>query len=299
MQPEVKDAPLQQTPTGQTSPTAETALEPDHGQPYERVATNQTGKTDKQTKNTKTSHTEIIDSSQTAVTSMRKTTAKLVIVIDDVGQTLQDLEPFLRYPATITFSILPHLPYSTESVAHIRAAGKEAILHLPMEPLGDANPGTGAVFSSQNEQEIEYALANAFASVPGVKGFNNHMGSRATADLRIMQIVLRYAYQHSKYFLDSKTTAQSVAAAVAKEYNVPFLERTLFLDNEPSAEAITAQFNKALASLAHEATRQETLRKPFIAIGHVQNPELLNVMVEMLPVFKKEGLELTRLDAGH
>jgi polysaccharide deacetylase 2 family uncharacterized protein YibQ len=231
----------------------------------------------------------------------RKARLKLIVVIDDVGQNIKELEPFLTIPADLTFSILPHLPYSRAARERIIAAGKEAILHMPMEPERDASghqadPGPGALYCSASNRQLETLLDEAFASVPGVHGFNNHMGSLVTANLGVMRVIFRYARDKNLFFLDSRTIGTTVAPEVAREYHVPLFERKLFLDNEPQAEAIRAQLVKAAADVVREADNLAVPDTPYIAIGHVQSHELAPMLREALALFKQEGVELARLD---
>lgn len=231
---------------------------------------------------------------------VRKNQKFLIIVIDDVGQNLQELEPFLKLPVSLTFSILPHLSHSQEAARRVRAAGKEAILHMPMEPMPNPghenNPGPGALFSAYSNQQIVEVLDQAFASVPGVKGFNNHMGSLVTANIEAMRVIFRYAAAKGLFFLDSRTTNATVAPEVAREFHVPLLERTNFLDNDPEAGAIKSELTKVLEEVVKEADRATPPAKPRIAIGHVQSHALPAVIRELLPLFTQAGIEFARLD---
>ena len=161
------------------------------------------------------------------------TATSIAIVIDDVGYSLGQLEEFLSFPGPITFSVLPNLQFSSESARLIFAAGKEMILHLPMEAMNGNDPGPGAIRSGQNDREIRRLLDASFSQVPQATGMNNHMGSKATADEGVMEVVMDYLQSNGRFFLDSRTTAASVGSATARDYGVPYLERDVFLDNDP------------------------------------------------------------------
>ncbi len=199
-----------------------------------------------------------------------ETVGRLALIIDDAGYSLEDLQPFLDFPGPLAIAVLPHLPYSTEAARRITAAGKELLLHMPMQPLNGENPGPGAIRVNQSDAEIEELLASAFISVPGAHGLNNHMGSRATADLRVMSTLMRSLKREGKYFVDSRTTPQSTAASAAAEWGVPFLQRDVFLDNERDAQDIEASI-----SLGAEDARA---RGKAILIGHVHSPQILAIV---------------------
>jgi polysaccharide deacetylase 2 family uncharacterized protein YibQ len=134
---------------------------------------------------------------------------KLALVIDDVGYSLDELQPFLELPYPITFAVLPFLEHSQESVNLIRENGHQAILHMPMEPLGDRDPGPGAVFLEDTENQVREKIQEAIEDLPGIVGVNNHMGSAVTSDFNKMRVILEEVTSRGLFFLDSLTTAGS------------------------------------------------------------------------------------------
>lgn len=213
----------------------------------------------------------------------------IAVVIDDAGYSLEQLQPFLEFPGPITLSVLPNLPHSRESARRIAEAGKELLLHLPMEALNGNDPGPGAIRTSHSEQEIRSLLEAGFSQVPQAVGMNNHMGSRATADERVMNVVMDYLSSKQRFFLDSRTTAASVAAAAAAAHEVPFLERNVFLDNEPRTEAIRQALENGI-----EAARKQGYA---IMIGHVSNPQIVEVIEGLAGEFERSGVRLVSLSA--
>ena len=213
--------------------------------------------------------------------------ATLYVVIDDAGYSLRELEPFLAFPQPITISILPHLRRSTEAAERSRAAGKEVMLHLPMEASNGADPGPGAITVDLDDAAIRERVVAAFESVPTAVGANNHMGSRATADRRVMDVVVSVLRQNGGWFLDSRTTAQTVAGAAAESAGVPFVERDVFLDNQRTHDYIRAALLDGL-QLAGE-------RGYAVMIGHVMVPELAEVLMEMYPAILASGFTFSPL----
>jgi uncharacterized protein len=210
--------------------------------------------------------------------------ARMAIVIDDVGYSLSGLKEFLALPFPLAFSVLPDLPRSAEAGRLIAAAGKELLVHLPMEPSSGTNPGPGAVLTSQSDEEIRRLLEASLELLPQAVGLNNHMGSRATADRRVMGVVLGFLRDRGLFFLDSRTTADTLGPELAGRMGVSLLERTVFLDNENSAAYIEA-------ALQH-GVRAARLRGSAVLIGHVQNVELADELRRLLPGLAAEGVRL-------
>jgi len=213
--------------------------------------------------------------------------AAIAVVIDDVGYSLENLQEFLEFPGPITFAVLPRLPYTRESARLIREAGKELLLHLPMEALNGEDPGPGAILTSQSDAEIRGLVAESFAGLEGAVGANNHMGSRATADARVMAVVMDYLAGSGRFFLDSRTTPESRAAAAARAAAVEFVERDVFIDNTTDRPSIRAAFEKGVA-VAQARGRA-------VLIGHVYNPEMLTVLREVLREMEPFGVRLVPL----
>ena len=207
----------------------------------------------------------------------------LYVVIDDAGYSLRELQPFLALPQPLTISVLPHLPRSVEAAERTREAGKEVMLHLPMEAGNGADPGPGAVYVALDDHDIRQRVLAAFASVPGAVGANNHMGSRATADRRVMDVVVSVLGENGGWFLDSRTSADSVVRAAAEAAGIPFLERHVFLDNRRDRDYIRAAMAEGM-EIASE-------RGYAVMIGHVMVAELAEVLMEMYPAILDRGFE--------
>lgn len=205
----------------------------------------------------------------------------LYLILDDAGNNLDGLPEFLEFPGPLTVAVLPQLDYSVESAARTAAAGKEIMLHLPMEAVGGANPGPGAVTVGLDESDVVSIVRANLDSVPGAIGVNNHMGSLATADERTMEIVLAELTRRGLFFVDSRTTVATVGRDVAEQLRIPFAERHVFLDNKRSREDILRAMSGAL-EMAH---RQEHV----VMIGHATVPELADVLSEIYPTLVNAG----------
>jgi polysaccharide deacetylase 2 family uncharacterized protein YibQ len=213
--------------------------------------------------------------------------ARIAVVIDDVGYNLEELEVFLGFAAPITLSVLPNLPHTEESARRIAAAGKELLLHLPMEAENGSDPGPGAILTSQEDEQIRRLLETSFAQVPTAAGMNNHMGSLATADRRVMNAVMETLESSGRYFLDSRTTSETVGQETARAHSVPYLERDIFLDNEPEAPAIRQALEEGIDVARREGSA--------ILIGHVRNPQIVEVIGAVVTELDRSGVQLVFL----
>ncbi len=158
----------------------------------------------------------------------------IAIIVDDFGFFDNRLvREFLEIPVPVTVSVIPGLKHSRSICMKAREAGKEVICHLPMEPeKGAEDVGEiPLVRVTMSESEIEGIVEKALESTPGVTGMNNHMGSRATADRRVMDAVLKVCRKRKIFFVDSMTSSRSVVAEAAASAGVRSLGNDLFLDN--------------------------------------------------------------------
>ncbi len=133
---------------------------------------------------------------------------RLAILLDDAGQN-EDLVPAASaLPTQVGIAILPFLPRSAETANAVHAAGHEVWLHLPMEPEDyPANkPGPGAVLVGMTTDELRTTVHSALNNVPHAVGVNNHMGSKATADLKTMTWIMQELSARGMAFIDSRTT---------------------------------------------------------------------------------------------
>jgi polysaccharide deacetylase 2 family uncharacterized protein YibQ len=211
----------------------------------------------------------------------------LALVIDDAGYDLSDLQPFLDLPMPLAVAVLPNLPHSGEAARRVRAAGKELLLHLPMEPEGGEDPGPGALLTGQPAAELERLLDAALQSVPGAVGVNNHMGSKATADHAFMAVVLEALGRRGLFFVDSRTTTLTVAATEAERLDVPYLARKVFLD------AVDGDIERSLDAAVAAAARTGAA----VAIGHVQSRELAAILRRAADGMERAGVRPATLSA--
>jgi polysaccharide deacetylase 2 family uncharacterized protein YibQ len=212
---------------------------------------------------------------------------QLAILLDDGGQKLDLVPAAAALPTAVGFAILPFLPKSAETAGALHDAGHEIWLHLPMEPehFPADNPGPGAIMMAMTPQEMRTAVHAALNEIPNAVGVNNHMGSKATADLRTMTWIMQELKARGMAFIDSRTTTATVAEEAARAQGVPTNRRHVFLDNERRPKAIQTQLE--------EAVNRCRLEGEIIAIGHM-DAVTIEVLAQELPNLAKRGADLVK-----
>lgn len=214
--------------------------------------------------------------------------ARIAIIIDDIGYRLNTGLRAARFPGPLTLSILPHTPngYRLAQIAH--SEGKEIMLHAPMSSMRDLPLDAGALTEQMSETAFAATLAQNLSAVPHVSGVNNHMGSRLTQQREPMNWLMAALKQHRLYFVDSRTSADSLAFEVARSHHLPSLRRDVFLDHQREEAHISAQFLR-LISLAKANGHA-------LAIGHPY-PETLDVLYRGLADLEASGIDLVPVSA--
>jgi polysaccharide deacetylase 2 family uncharacterized protein YibQ len=207
---------------------------------------------------------------------------KIAIIIDDWGYNTNNLELLGEINLPLTIAILPFRWYSKKVAEFAHQHNYEVIIHMPMEPESkrkvDLEPKT--LMISMSEKTIKSILRDAFDSIPYAKGINNHMGSLATQNKKLMTIVFADLKQRNYYFLDSLVVTNSVCHEVANEVGVKFVRRSIFLDNVLKSEYIRGQ----LMELVNEADKKGRA----VGIGH-DKEATLKILKEVMPQIEKEG----------
>ncbi len=212
--------------------------------------------------------------------------ARVAIVIDDLGNSLEEGRRVIALPAPVACAILPHTAYARTLAEAAYVAGKEVLLHLPMEAPAGQLEGPGRLDSQMPELEIAMTFEYDLTTVPHAVGVNNHMGSVLTSQVPPMRALMRAIARRGAermFFLDSRTTPDSVAARAAAEAGVAYLKRDVFLDSDRSPMAVA----RSLARLEATARR----RGRALAIGH-PHPETLAALERWLPEAAARGITI-------
>jgi polysaccharide deacetylase 2 family uncharacterized protein YibQ len=209
---------------------------------------------------------------------------RLAIIIDDLGSDLAPAEALLKLRYPLTLSILPSQPHSQEIAEEAFRRGDQVMLHLPMEFEGNsAKPEAIELRVGMRAGEVDRLLGQMLEAVPHAAGINNHEGSRATTDPALMADVMAVLRQRNLFFIDSRTTAATVAYDAAQKAGVRAASRNVFLDDVETREAILRQFELAESDAAKESFA--------IAIGH-PHPATIAALEQALPQLKARGVRL-------
>ncbi len=211
------------------------------------------------------------------------TTPLISIVVDDLGDNWADGRQAIELPGAVACSFLPESPHTRRLAELAHAANKEILVHLPLEPAaGTAHPLALSAQTPPNGRGDQ--LDRLLDAVPHAQGVNNHQGSRATASRSAMHWLMReLSRRGAGYFVDSMTTADSVAYPLARAYGIPTTRRRVFLDHERGIEATRAQFQRLI--------RIAQINGGALAIAHPY-PETYAVLAEVLPRLAEFGVEL-------
>lgn len=213
---------------------------------------------------------------------------RIAIIIDDLGYHLKRGQRAIDLPAPVTLSILPHGPNSQELALRARKRGKEIMLHAPMSNIAGIPLDDGALTSDMNRQQLVAVLRQGLAALPDAIGVNNHMGSLLTQQAAHMHWLMAELSKQQLFFVDSRTSADSLAFDIAQDYSLPSLKRDVFLDNQRDNAFIESQFEQLL--------RIAKKRGWAVGIGHPY-PETLAVLEEHLPQLKQQGVEVVTISA--
>ena len=207
----------------------------------------------------------------------------IAIILDDLGNNDALGMQAISLLGAVTYAVLPHTPHGERLAVLAYKSGKEVMLHAPMSNLGQHPLGEGGLTPLLTEEEFTASLLRSIAAVPFAKGVNNHMGSELTGSRLQMQWLMRELKLQGLYFVDSVTTAHSVAPEIAGEFAVPNLRRHVFLDNQATHENIDFEFKRLLAIARSKGSA--------VGIGHPY-PETLAYLEQALRTLEAEGIEL-------
>ena len=209
---------------------------------------------------------------------------RLAIILDDLGQDYAAAEAIFALPYPLTISVLPNNPHSVDIAEEAHRRGFEVMLHLPMESVSQRHAESHELRPGMSQRDVTALVDGVISAVPGVSGVNNHQGSESTANTPLMNELMRVLHEHKLFYIDSRTTAATVAFDAARHAEVPTAYRNVpFLDDVAEVGAVTRQLRIAL----HEAREKNDA----IAIGH-PHPATLKALREVLPDAKAQGVRL-------
>ena len=227
----------------------------------------------------------LISSYSTAESIQQPTIA---IIIDDMGNQYKNGLDLVLLPYPLTLAFLPSRPHTRALSSLAQQYNKEIMLHSPMENQLGLALGIGGLNETMSEQEIKSTLSQSFKAIPNMIGINNHMGSKLTASPKIMTWVMEKIQQHPFYFVDSRTSADSVAAQTAEKFQIPTLSRDVFLDHHQTRHFVQKQFLKLIKIAKEKGTA--------VAIAH-PHKVTVDYLSWALPKLDEKGVRIATISA--
>ena len=213
---------------------------------------------------------------------------RIAIIIDDIGHSLVKGERVIALPAPVTLAVLPFTPYTAALAVRARDAGKDVILHQPMQAMRAGRQERGTMTKAMDSTLLRKALRKSLARVPHAIGVSNHTGSLLTSNPESMAWLMEEVHAQGLFFLDSRTTNETVAEQSARAAGVPIISRDVFLDHVVEPQAIAHQFDRALRL----ARRQGFA----VLIGHPHDATL-SLLERELPSLASRGFQLVPVRA--
>jgi uncharacterized protein len=212
-------------------------------------------------------------------------TARGAIIIDDLGQQVEVAKELLELDTPIAFSILPSMSESGRIARLAAERGRIVMAHIPMETvrIDQMQESLPWLLVGMKATVIERTLDQIFTELPQARGANNHTGSRFTTYRPGMEIVLDYLKQKTLFFVDSRTTTETVGYNIARQKGIPCAERNIFFDDDDHAQAVTLQFDRFIDFAKKNGS--------VIGIGHPK-AETLKILKEYLPKIQQAGVRL-------
>lgn len=213
---------------------------------------------------------------------------RIAIIIDDLGYAFEAGKRAIALPGPVTVAVLPSTPRGRSLAELAHAAGKEVLLHLPLQAAGaDADDEPGRLLLDMSRRQFANTFAENLDAIPHVSGVNSHRGSLLTRHPGHMAWLMEeIGTRDGLYFVDSYTTHESVALRLAHEAGVPAVRRDVFLDPDLEPGTVEREFER-LKRLARQ-------RGYAVGIGHPHGPTLA-VLERELPALAAEGYELVTI----
>jgi len=190
--------------------------------------------------------------------------ARLAIIIDDLGSDRAVAQAVFALGFPLTISVLPNHEHSMEIAEEAHRRGLQVMLHLPMQSVANETPEAQELRPGMPAQEVAQEVDQFLQNVPDVTGVNNHQGSQATADAALMDELMPVLRDHHLFYVDSRTTAATVAYEAAQDFGVPSAFRTFLSSMTSPRQARSANSSNLLceAPAKRERQWQSAIRTP-------------------------------------
>jgi len=210
--------------------------------------------------------------------------ARLAIIIDDLGSDRAPAEAVFALGYPLTISVLPNHEHSVDIAKEAHRRGFQVMLHLPMQSVANETPEAQELHPGMPAAEVAALVEQFLQNVPDATGVNNHQGSQATADAALMDELMPVLRDRHLFYVDSRTTAATVAYDTAQEFGVRSALRNVpFLDDVDEVAAGHTQLELAMRGAREKGAA--------VAIGH-PHPSTLQALREVLPQAHDQGVRL-------
>lgn len=208
---------------------------------------------------------------------------RLAIVIDDCGSDMKTLEGLNKLPIPLTYAVMPNKPHTSESAESGYDAGRKIFVHLPMEAMHIGSSEKTYIAKDMSDKEVKETANDLLDQVPHAVGMNNHQGSLATADPRLMKDVMAVLKQRHLAYLDSRTNKDSVGEQTASAAGISTTRNNLFIDNDKDVELIKNRLRQGGQIAKSNGSA--------VVIGHCR-PYTLQAIKESIDELHKEGIDI-------
>jgi polysaccharide deacetylase 2 family uncharacterized protein YibQ len=213
-----------------------------------------------------------------------KGVARLAIILDDLGSDRGVADAIFALPYPLTVSILPNHEHSVDIAEAAHRRGDEVMLHLPMQSIGQEPAEAKELRPGMSAAEVGALVSPLLQAFPYISGVNNHQGSQATSDAALMEALMPLLREKHLFYIDSRTTAATVAYDTAHANGVRCAFRNVpFLDDVQEESAIRKQLEIAM--------RDARKTGEAVAICH-PHPATLKALREALPHAAAQGVRL-------
>jgi polysaccharide deacetylase 2 family uncharacterized protein YibQ len=218
----------------------------------------------------------------------------VAVVVDDIGFEPSVLASLAALNAPLALAVIPSAPHAAEAARLAREKGWDLLVHLPMDPES-GRAEKGSLGPKDGDESLRAGVLDALTRLPGALGVNNHQGSKATADARVVRAVLEVVKEKGLFFLDSRTTPASVVGLEASKLGVPYLARDVFLDDAAAESADPGGAPGALETAWEKGVSLAKKRGQAILIGHPRKETLAFLSEKLGLLGGKEGPRAVRV----
>ena len=161
------------------------------------------------------------------------------IIIDDFGYRNDEIsDGFLKLDASMTYAVIPGHTYSSLFGRKAVEAGFEVIVHMPLENTGKTfGEEDFVLLTSMEDKIIQSRVEEALNQIPTAIGMNNHQGSKASANKKVVQ---NTQSKFQKIFQINKISKNKSLGLSTKKKLIKYLNFPLVI----SADAINLVLNK-------------------------------------------------------